>query len=388
MKRLAIITTHPIQYYAPLFRLLAQRNRLQVKVFYTWGEQAKEQIFDPGFGKQRSWDIPLFDGYEFEFVKNVSTAPGSSHFKGIINPDLAERIELFKPDALLLFGWAFDSHLKILRLFKGVVPIYFRGDSTLLDEAKGFSLNKIVRRLFLKWVYRHIYKALYVGTNNKAYYKAHGLKEAQLLHAPHAIDNKRFDDSNGKYSEDAKAWKRLLNIPDGKPTILFAGKLENKKNPFFLVEAAKNFPQLHFIIAGNGVLENEIKNVAAGLPNITLLPFQNQTKMPVLYRLADVFALPSAGPGETWGLALNEAMACGRVVIASNKCGGAIDLIEEGKNGFIIEPTVEAFIAVLHKILDQKTSLEMMKAFSAKKIVSFTYESIVQVLENDMCTQQ
>ena len=162
MKRLAIITTHPIQYYAPLFRLLAQRNRLQVKVFYTWGEQAKEQIFDPGFGKQRSWDIPLFDGYEFEFVKNVSTAPGSSHFKGIINPDLAERIELFKPDALLLFGWSFDSHVKILRRFKGVVPIYFRGDSTLLDEAKGFSLNKIVRRLFLKWVYQHIYKATFL----------------------------------------------------------------------------------------------------------------------------------------------------------------------------------------------------------------------------------
>lgn len=388
MKRLAIITTHPIQYYAPMFRLLAQRNRLQVKVFYTWGEQAKEKIFDPGFGKQRSWDIPLLDGYDYEFVKNVSTAPGSSHFKGIINPDLAERIELFKPDALLLFGWAFHSHVKILRRFKGVVPIYFRGDSTLLDEAKGFSLNKIVRRLFLKWVYRHISKALYVGTNNKAYYKAHGLKDAQLLHAPHAIDNKRFEDNNGNYAADAKAWKRLLNIPDGKLTVLFAGKLENKKNPLFVVDAAKKLPQIHFIIAGNGVLENELKDSSEGLSNITLLPFQNQSKMPVLYRLADVFTLPSAGPGETWGLAINEAMACARVVIASNKCGGAIDLIEEGKNGFIIEPTVEAFIAALHKILDQKASLETMKAFSAKKIVSFSYERIVQVLENELNTLQ
>ena len=47
--------------------------------------------------------------------------------------------------------------------------------------------------------------------------------------------------------------------------------------------------------------------------------------MPIVYRLGDLFCLPSQGPGETWGLAINEAMACKRQVIASNKCGAAID---------------------------------------------------------------
>jgi glycosyltransferase involved in cell wall biosynthesis len=56
-----------------------------------------------------------------------------------------------------------------------------------------------------------------------------------------------------------------------------------------------------------------------------------------VYRLGDIFVLPSQGPEETWGLALNEAMASGRAVIASSKAGGACDLIQSGENGWIFE---------------------------------------------------
>ncbi|MGB2995140.1 MAG: glycosyltransferase family 1 protein, partial [Ferruginibacter sp.] len=59
LKKLAIVTTHPIQYHAPLFALLASRNKISIRVFYTWGKQVLEQKFDPGFGKKISWDIPL-----------------------------------------------------------------------------------------------------------------------------------------------------------------------------------------------------------------------------------------------------------------------------------------------------------------------------------------
>ena len=68
-RRIAIITTHPIQYNAPLFQLLAERNIVSIKVFYTW-EQSKDGEYDPDFGQHRNWDIPLLAGYDFEFVKN------------------------------------------------------------------------------------------------------------------------------------------------------------------------------------------------------------------------------------------------------------------------------------------------------------------------------
>ena len=169
MKRLAIVTTHPIQYNAPLFELLSQRKKITIKVFYTWGETVIEKKYDPGFGKVIEWDIPLLDGYDYEFAENIANDKGSHHFKGIDNPHIIEAIEQFKPDAVLVYGWSFKSHLKIMRHFKNKVPVLFRGDSTLLDE-RGL-LSSLKRNLFLRWVYRHVDVALYVGKNNFDYFR-------------------------------------------------------------------------------------------------------------------------------------------------------------------------------------------------------------------------
>jgi hypothetical protein len=110
--KLAIVTTHPIQYNAPVFRLLSVRNNINTKVFYTWGKGVLKDKFDPGFGKIISWDLPLLDDYQYTFVDNISKKPGSHHFNGIVNPTLNYEIEKWGADAILIFGWNFNSHLK------------------------------------------------------------------------------------------------------------------------------------------------------------------------------------------------------------------------------------------------------------------------------------
>src|SRR5690606_21319686 len=97
----------------------------------------------------------------------------TSAFKGIVNPTLIKEIEGFGATHILIYGWSFQSHLKVLRHFSGKVKILFRGDSTLLDEKPGF--KTMARRIALRWVYKHIDVALYVGTNNKQYYLKHGV---------------------------------------------------------------------------------------------------------------------------------------------------------------------------------------------------------------------
>ena len=163
MKKLAVIITHPIQYYSPLFKLLTERKNMQIMVFYTW-EQSKEKIYDKKFDREIQWDIPLLEGYDYTFVKNISKKPGSGTFKGVINPTLIKEIKSWKADAIMAFGWNHHSHLRAMRYFKGKIPVYFRGDSTLLDEAPG--IKTILRRIWLKYVYRFIDFALYLGTNN------------------------------------------------------------------------------------------------------------------------------------------------------------------------------------------------------------------------------
>lgn len=341
MKKLAIVTSHPIQYNAPFFALLAKEPAVDLMVFYTWGEQSMGAKYDPNFKKIIEWDIPLLEGYHYKFIENTSSNPGSHHFRGIINPSLNQEMETWGAQVVWIWGWAFDSHLKAIRYFKGKVPVWFRGDSTLLDEPDGFSIKKYARRLFLRWVYKHIDKAFYVGTHNKAYYTKHGVQDQKLVYAPHAIDNDRFVDHTGEYERNAQNWRTELGFTTEDFVLLFAGKLETKKNPFFLVKLADRIEnkKVKFLIVGNGKLEVDMKFKTKNDSRFVFLDFQNQSKMPMLYRVAHLCVLPSLGPNETWGLALNESLACGTPVIASDKCGGAIDLINKS-NGLVLHSPV------------------------------------------------
>jgi len=384
LMKLAIVTTHPIQYNAPWFKLLAERNKIAIKVFYTWGQLENEAKFDPGFGKKVAWDIPLLDGYDYTFVKNISIEPGSHHFKGIDNPSLINEIEQWNPAAILLFGWSFKSHLKLLRHFKGKRTIFFRGDSNLLDEPIKITAKKLLRKIFLKWVYSHVDIALYVGSANEAYYKKFGLKSTQLQFAPHAIDNDRFKQAglvNGR---------EKLGIPEAGIIFLFAGKFESKKDPGLLLDAfiSLNNYQAYLIMVGNGELENELKAKVAGQiasvsERICFMPFQNQMNMPEVYKMADVVVLPSKGPGETWGLAINEAMACAKAVLVSDKCGCAFDLVENGANGFIFyHDNMQDLVSKMSILLKDSHKLKKMGQKSLQIIDEWTYEKICIAIED------
>lgn len=378
--KLAVITTHPIQYYAPIFRKLAASSKLMVKVFYTRGQQ--DQMFDRGFGKKITWDIPLLDGYEYSFLKNTAKDQGSHHFWGIKNPDLIEELKDWKAEAILVFGWSNYSHLKVMRYFKGKIPIYFRGDSHLLNEILGF--KRVLRRGLLRWIYSHVDYAFYVGSNNKQYYLKHGMKEDQLFFAPHAIDNDRFSNLDERYKTEAQLWKNEHEIECSKKVILFCGKFESTKDPLLLLNVAKtmaNRKDLIFLLVGNGRLEEKMKEEAVSLSNVRFLEFQNQSRMPIVYRLADVYVLPSRG--ETWGLAVNEAMACGLPVVVSDRVGCAVDLVEEGRNGAVFPAGNEnALVSALDTLLER--DLGQMGQKSQEIISSWNFQAIVESIEKNV----
>jgi glycosyltransferase involved in cell wall biosynthesis len=379
MKKLAIITTHPIQYNAPVFKLLTERKKIGIKVFYTW-ENSKDGVFDIKFNQNIKWDIPLLEGYEYEFVKNTSKKQGSHGYKGIINPDLNKQIEKWGANAVLIFGWNFHSHLRAMRYFKGKIPVFFRGDSTLIDEKPG--IKTILRRTFLKFIFRKIDFAFYVGTNSKDYFIKHGLKEKNLVHALHAIDNERFIDSGGKYVSEAIQWQQDLGIKKEDIVFLYAGKFESKKDPEILIQAANhlNSDKYKFIFAGDGILKNQLCEMANNNINIVFLPFQNQSIMPVLYRLCHVFVLPSKGPNETWGLGVNEAMACSRAILVSDKVGGAPDLVQNGKNGYIFKAgDIEDLVKKLRRF--NKENCITFGNNSLQQIQSYSFTNIAHAIE-------
>ena len=334
--KLAIVSSHPIQYYAPVFRALAAQGAIDPRVFYTWSQAAEAGNFDPGFATEVRWDVPLLAGYAHQFVQNVSKKPGTHHFGGLENPTLIREIENWQPEAVLVYGWNSRSHLNVLRHFKGRIPVLFRGDSTLLDRQPWW--RAALRRAFLRWVYGHVDLAIAVGSNSRDYFEWCGLSATRIEIAPHSVDTLRFASDVAVHERRALQWRREFGIPAEAVVFLFAGKLQAKKNPGLLLEAfAHAGAAAHLVLAGQGEVEAELKFRSRNRGNVHFLPFQNQSVMPSVYRLGDVFVLPSQGPGETWGLALNEAMACGRAVIASSKVGAARDLIQPGVTGWVFE---------------------------------------------------
>ena len=362
--------------------MLALRNNVQVKVFYTWSQLQHGKKFDPGFGKTIEWDIPLLDGYEHSFVENISTKPGSDHFTGINNPTLNREIKTWGADALLVYGWSFKSHFKAMRFFKNKIPVLFRGDSTLLDEKPG--LKKIVRRAFLKYVYSFADTAFYAGEANKKYFAAHGFKEKQLVFMPHAIDNRRFAPSD-ENKIAAHNIRQQLKIPNDGLLFLFAAKMDKNKNAILLVESFLdcNNEKSHLLIVGNGSEEQNIKSKCEGKENVHFLNFQNQQNMPGLYACANVFVLPSKS--ETWGLAVNEAMAAGKAIVLSDTCGAAFDLVTSMENGFVFKNNdKEDLKKAIQYFIDNKSESERMGNCSRKKIQMYSYEKDCEAIETFM----
>ncbi|MDN5289009.1 MAG: glycosyltransferase family 4 protein [Mucilaginibacter sp.] len=377
LPRLAIITTHPIQYYAPVFKLLHQRGHLAINVFYTWGRTSLTK-YDPDFGQQVDWDIPLLEGYPYQWVENTASNPGSHHFKGIVNPGLIAQINQWQPTAILIFGWAYASHLRALVYYKGKLPVCFRGDSTLLDQTNG--LRTVLRTIFLKWVYSHVEHSFYTGINNKAYFKKHGLKEEQLSFAPHAIDNDRFAED---HFTEATGLRNSLGISASDMLILFSGKLEDKKDPVLLLQAflQLNLPHVHLLFAGSGALKSTLQQRIQGNKHIHFIDFQNQGYMPVVYQACDLYCLPSKGPGETWGLAVNEAMACGKAIVVSDKVGCAADLVKKD-NGIIVKSqSLNELLTTLQYFTGNPARLRKFGRQSAQIISDYSFLAVARAIE-------
>lgn len=378
-RKIAIILSHPIQYYSPFFAALNDEGFV-FKVFYTLGDS---DGIDAGFGKQIRWDLPLLQHYDYEFLSNMSSEPGSNHYNGIISPDLISTVERYNPEVILIYGWAYAAHLKAMKYFHSKVPIWFKGDSTLLDDLPYW--KKITRKIALTYVYRHIDKAFYVGSNNYDYFRSFGLKNNQLIFAPHAIDNQRFAEDKFIHAEKIK---KKLNISPDDIIVLFAGKFQAKKNPEILLKAFKSMKldNVHLLMVGNGILEEKLKYKSQQLglksQKIHFMDFQNQSQMPAVYQACDIYCLPSKGPSETWGLSVNEAMASGKAVLLSDKVGCAIDLVDSGKNGYIFKSGDEYdLLAKLESMCSNRKALGNMGKRSFEIISSWNFQAQVESLK-------
>jgi glycosyltransferase involved in cell wall biosynthesis len=329
--KLALIASHPVQYYAPWFRHIAAEG-VALRVFYLWDFGVKETR-DPGFGQSFVWDVPLLDGYEHEFVPNTSSDPGTHHPGGLRNPELGERVRAWNPDAVLLMGYTWQSMRDlILHRDHGSTPLLLRGDSHDLARPRG--PRTWLSRQAARWIFKRFSGFLSCGQANADYFLNRGASRNRIFRCPHAVDMGRFE-RTGEVAAKARQLRTEWNVPHDHRVILFAGKFEEKKRPLDLLQAFQTLSPENatLVFVGSGMGEDVLRSAAGEDPRIRVVPFANQSTMPAVYAAADLFVLPSFGPAETWGLAVQEALACGTPVLVSSHVGCHPDLVRNGRNG-------------------------------------------------------
>lgn len=370
--RLAIVLSHPTQYYSPWFRWLSAATSLDIRVFYLW-KFGVQPTLDLQFNTTFKWDVDLLSGYAHEFLDNTARDPGTHHFWGLRNPTLGARLSAWKPDAVLIFGYKTASQLAaIFWARRRGIPLLFRGDSHLLGRKRPSRRARIALRL----LYSQFAAITSVGAANREYFKDLGVPDHKLFFAPHAVSDSLFDPRREEIQEAARALRGTLGIGPSTRVVLFAGKLVPAKQPRELLNAflSLKLPHTALVFVGDGVELEALRNTARAAPSgsVHFLPFANQSEMPVRYAMSDLFVLPSRGHYETWGLAVNEAMHMGVPALVSDRVGCQQDLVSDGETGWVFaaEDTCQLEDRLAAAL---RADLTAMKPALAERIGRYTY---------------
>lgn len=383
-KTVGYLVSHPIQYQAPLLRKIAKDSAIKLIVFFR-SDVSTRAFKDPDFGKIIQWDVPLLDGYKYEFLPAFGKSDVISFLRPF-NYGLVKRLKFHHVDALWVHGYMSWFHWVTIFMAKRLgIKVFVRDEATLISRQRG-CFKRMVKRLFFYVLNRWCDGFLAIGSLNADYYRYNGISSKKIFLVPYAVDNEFFQEKATLAARNRENLRSELGLDTGRPVILYASKLSERKRPGDLLNAyiglspdGKSEPHPYLLFVGDGqmraLLEKRVKKT--GWDSIKFLGFKGQMDLPSFYDLCDVFVLPSVH--EPWGLVVNEAMNAGRAIIVSDQVGCGPDLVKNGINGYIYEAgNVNALSCALHAILENKEVSKEMGVKSLEIINGWDFEADIE----------
>lgn len=383
--RLAVLASHPIQNQAPLYRKLASHPEVDLTVFYC-SDQGVSGGLDPGFGIPVRWDIPMLDGYRHKFVGNLRRCPLGG-FASLVNPGLIPEIAHGRFDALLLHGHAYVSDwIALLAAHATNTPLLYRSESSLTydQRVRRGLLVRMLKPAVLRFLFRQVSCFLAIGSLNAEFYLHFGARPDQVFHVPYAVDNEYFSSRTAEHRLKRDEIRKSLGIRPEDVVFLFAAKMTPKKAPLELLEAYSrlgNRDGVALVLAGDGELRQSAEQFARSrtLRGVHFTGFVNQSELPRYYAISDVFVRPDGIYQGDWGLTVNEAMAAGLAIIATDSIGATRDLVRQGENGLVVRfGDLDDLASAMGHLAQDGTRCARMGRRSEEIIATWSYEECVQ----------
>lgn len=291
---------------------------------------------------------------EYDWVSPVEgigfgrrTLFGRTEADGKSGADIARAVDAAldatKPDVVALPGWSHRAALAGLRWARR-----HRVPALLMSASNEFDHH---RQGYREWIKRRIVSlysgGLAGGTRAADYLQALGIPRNRIEVGYDTVDNDHFARGADAARAEAAALRPELGLPER--YLISCTRFVTKKNLPFLIDAYAEYRRragdgaIDLVLMGDGALRPALEAQVAelGLNGSVHFPgFVQYGELPAYYGLAHAFVLASRI--EQWGLVVNEAMASGLPVLVSNRCGCALDLVEEGANGFVFDPWDQA----------------------------------------------
>ena len=381
MTRLAYIVSHPIQYQAPLLRRIAMEKDIHLTVLFLT-DFTSRPYGDTGFGQAISWDVDLLSGYRWKVLPAWGYRDSVAFWKPL-TVGVEQEVTSGNYDVIWLHGYAHQAHLRALVAAKRRgLKVLLRGE-THKTSTRQSVLRSAIKKIVMRRLFRHVDGFLAIGTANRDYYLSHGVAPEKIFMMPYAVDNERFQAAAIGHARHTVA--DMLGLTGNRPIILYASKLQRRKRPWDLWTAYERLspngvdePIPYLVFVGEGSERQALEAMAArkGWNSVRFAGFRNQTELPAFYAAADVLVLPSER--EPWGLVINEAMNAGTPVIVSDQVGAAVDLVEEGVNGYVVPVgDIEMLTSRLRCITSNPTLARSMGASSLARISRWDFEADV-----------
>lgn len=319
---IAFLVKKPAQFDVPFFTYIARQTNSRWKWVVIYLESPQQVLRDNELKTSSDWGINLTDGYTWECL---GEAAGARSIEA-----LYRRLQVV---VLLTNGYKFGyaPYLAVARALK--IPMGLRIDSVLTGKSWG---SLLLRKWLMRRAYRHFNGFFTTGKMGYTYLDYVGISRKKQFWFPYCADNDFFAQAKGKPLKMA-ALSEKHGLSTGKPVVLGVCKFIPRENPADLLEAfiRLNDTNIQLVMIGDGGQAAGLRQKAALHPHLSIYfpGYVPYTELPFWYALARVFVHPAQD--EPWGVSVQEALAAGCSVVASNKVGSAYDLVLPGKNGFI-----------------------------------------------------
>jgi len=379
--RVLIVSSHPIQYAAPLFRLLAQHPKLNILVAYCRLQGAEPGV-DPEFGVEVTWDIPLLEGYPWVHVPNKFPRPGLGHFFGLFNPGLWKLIRgKDRFDAIIIYGYGYLSFwIAMIAAKLSRTPFIMMTDATTMRPRDRRWWKHLLKRIMVPLIYRIPDVVGAASTAGMNFLRSLGLRDEHIVLVPFIVDNDYwiYQAAQVERASTRNHW----DIPDAAAVVLFCAKLQPWKRPQDVLKAFSKaeVPNAYLVFAGEGPLRAHLESEARTLgvaDRVRFLGFVNQSQLPSVYKAADLLVLPSEhDPCPT---VVCEAMLCECPVVISDEIRGRFDLVRQGETGFIYPcGDVDALAAILREVLPDLERIRRMGEAARQRMGTWSYQEYLE----------